>query len=1041
MIRSIIFLQRHLLNCYRLCLFFFTLSLSCLYCCIFHDHAFCGETNTPENQTCNITLTPLFQEDIGKNMIQDPGFETVNREGMLKKWAWLRKNDGAQFSLTQDAVSGLYALRISSNEPLKNSTSELVSLEKIPLITDRFYTLSAYIKSNIKPHGWIGIGKRNRRLRIQFPDTSNQWIRISKTFLAPPLSKPNAIVIVSNGPGSIQIDNIKLEQGKQKTVYLEPVLKTSKLGVEFGNPVPSLWRTNVFEMDILIHTIFDLTEKKTISLKLTDTASGRTIVNHLIDTHSTDWSRISLSCKSDVVTKDSFSIKIYSGNISHEKEIDISLVKKFFNALDQAEKKVSKLQIMYNSMLNKGVQDSQVEAALTICNRFLKIAREKARKHLIKESVKDLNFLKQLCHRQTARIRDIRTGTIKAEFIPQDNLQNIVIRKGNFWSGDKPVMFVGALGYGELFHDLPSYKYYGFNIIGNDFDYVAKMWSVLRPNDVINKKAVERLESDLQQLHNMNLAIAFNPAIHTRLPKWAIEKFPDLIGGEELAAVYLNKTGYWQDDTRRGRYGTFFPFAIDSAATKKVISRYYKTVIPVLKGHKGFQMLWLMNEPFYHSRDRNYIELFHKYLKKIYHGDINILNSKWHTHYKHFDDVKKPYDHKFPGRYDWLNFHQGEVNKWFHWLSSEIKGIDKNTMLSNKPSAGNFFRPDSGIDFEDQAKLWDIIGFDAWRSPFSEKFAFNWSQATMMLDFFKSVAPEKPLADLEFHYVHEPSIPAGYVQAAFFQSYLHGLRMSNLWLWATGAFGLDYTHPGLTYTPWSQPEVAWETAKTAINIRRLSKFLAQFPGKAEVMIYYSKPSLFMDSENTRKIIRKTYELLNGLGAPVGFITDNMIRKGYLDQCKILFVPGCKFVTLPILQRIQQYVRNGGTLVTIGVDCFSKDQYNNNIPAKEFNVSSLNKRLVRLNPEELFLQRTINMLDKAFDNSGIERPIKVLKQNGDIAWPIEYRAFKDGNKITGYLIGLNKKSMNVEIIFSDAFHKPNILIKPLSIYSFNYSINR
>jgi hypothetical protein len=219
----------------------------------------------------------------------------------------------------------------------------------------------------------------------------------------------------------------------------------------------------------------------------------------------------------------------------------------------------------------------------------------------------------------------------------------------------------------------------------------------------------------------------------------------------------------------------------------------------------------------------------------------------------------------------------------------------------------------------------------------------------------------------------------------------------------------------MNYTAWSQPKVAWGTASSALDLRRLTRYIAAFPQKPQVMIYFSYPSLFLCGNSYANVITKTYEAASGLDAPIGFITDRMIRKSCLKECKLLIIAGAEFIEADTRSAIQDFVNKGGHVAMTG-DCLKKDEYGkvyqdgikdtHNVihPLQfDFQVGSL---------EALAFQ-----LDKVFETAGIFRPVRIRQKNGRPAWPIEARSASVDNGMVCYLIGLNKQP--VEIVLKGA----------------------
>lgn len=648
-------------------------------------------------------------------------------------------------------------------------------------------------------------------------------------------------------------------------------------------------------------------------------------------------------------------------------------------------------------------------AALAIAKRFEKLAVQKKKAGLLAEAVGDLEYIAALCERQAVNLKKVRENKKPVLTVPNPPLDQLTIRDGNFWVNNEPVMLVGAMGGDELESELSSYRDYGFNVIGDDFNAYSSLFKMLINKNEVDSSVIPRMVESWKHLHEMNLAVSYTPRIN-KIPDWAFEKYPDIIGGRGLEDLPR-----WDPDLKRGGrgpglYGRFFPFAIDSSNLKRLVERYYTTLIPNLKDIPGFRVIWLMNEPSYQSCDKNYVQLFRNYLRDKF-STIEALNSAWGADYKGFDGIDCLSKSARVNNFDWLAFHQKQVSDWFRWLSETIKKDYPESILSNKPSAARLLKPHLGIDFEQEALLWDIPGLDTYRKAKHRRYAYDWSaRSIMLLDFLKSIAPEKPLADHEFHYVHEPNVSSKYVRTAYFHSYLHGLRMSQFWIWATGNILGESPYRGLNYTAWSQPQVAWGTASAALDLRRLARYIAAFPQKKQVMIYFSRPSLFRSGDAYAEIVTQTYEAANGLDASVGFVSDRMIRNGGLKQCRLLIVAGAQYIEEETRSAIVDFISEGGR-VAMTSDSLSKNEYGvvypNPVAGRHSVVDTLRFDFKNGRLEKLSFQ-----LDKLFEKAGVIRPIRVTDTNGQTAWPIEARAASTESGVLFYLVGLNKQPMKV-----------------------------
>ncbi len=643
-------------------------------------------------------------------------------------------------------------------------------------------------------------------------------------------------------------------------------------------------------------------------------------------------------------------------------------------------------------------------AASEIVHLFFPIAQEKFKVGRSDEAFHDLDFLTRLV---AENVEAINRGKAchSSDSIASPNLSLVQVRDGNFFIGDKPVTFIGPMGYAQLSSQLESVPALGFNIVGDDYDSYASL-SLINESYQYNKSNISSLEASWKRLNDNRLAISFNPTLHY-FPEWALKRFPDITGGD-IVDTLPDWSGLDRSKNSKTKiYGAFFPFTTESSSLHQLVARYYDALSPVFNQASGFHLVWVMNEPTYKNTDSSYLDKYRQSLFQTYQS-IQKLNQVWSTSYHNFSDIEPAFSEHDPGRYDWLVFHQTQLYEWFKWLRSEIKKHSPNTLISNKPQASKLLSPETGLDFEQGAELWDIPGFDASREPNNPDYAYKWREPIILLDFLKSVTPGKPLADLEYHYVHQTPIPENYVKATYWHSYFHGLRLSTFWVWDKGIINNenDPTPSGMSDTAWSQPDVAWATATTAMDLRRLAAQIALFPTRPQVAIYLSKPSLFLDGDLHRKTLITVYDAANGLDAPLGFVTDKMAVEGKLKDFKLAIIPSARYASYETLEAFQQYAKQGGRILMVGKS-FLFDPYRKDITGDK-KIQLANNAFV----EPISSEILSSVLDQAFSLAGVERPVRIKKADSGSAWPTELRCAADGSDTLCYVIGLRKESVEI-----------------------------
>jgi len=946
----------------------------------------------------------------GENLIPNPGFSEV-MAGTPAHWRWDRRNTAATFAVVPEGNWGRNAIRISNTTAsAPHVFGQLALAEPLPLEPGTQYTLSCYVKGDDPGRAWIG-GGEGWWLRLALPASRGEWRRVSRTFTAHPGDTAFPLMINTDGPTTgFLVTDLKLEKGDRATPFIDGPPAGGELKI-LGLIPPEL---SAPESEVTLP--FYLYAPKTLgTLQISASWAGvgeasPAATELLVGELPPGLHELKLILTTARAERPGqvlhFSVHRNGALLAElAGRLDISTEAGYQATRSGANAAARELGLDLTQAAGSGQPAPYAKAAQALADRFSSVAEAKHQVGRLAEATRDLHFIAGLTGEQSRALREQLAGKRAPLAVPEPQLDKVTIRAGNFWVNDQPVLFLGGMGYDGLRNQLSTVKDFGFNCVGDDYDAYASLRMLASPGQS-DETALPRLRQSWEELRGLNLAFAFNPTLHY-FPPWALQKYPDITGGDPVDTL-PDWSGLGRAAGMRTKsYGAFFPFAIDSASLRALVAGYYAMFFKQMRDYQGFHLVWLMNEPTYASRDPHYLQLYRDYLRRKF-GTVAPLNLAWGSSYADFSEILPPADSTSPQQFDWLTFHQDQVASWFEWLAAEARRHDPGVLLSNKPMDWTLLHPELGIDWEREARLWDVPGMDAERHPQDRNYAFTWQTASMALDFQKSVAPGKPLADFEYHYVHEPGVSAQYVRATYWQGYLHGLRYSDFWVWETGQLTTGAAAAGMSNTAWSQPEAAWGTASSALDLRRLAPYVAAFPLRPEVFIYYSRPSLYRDNSTYPATLTAAYEAANGLDAPVGFITDGMIRAGQLAEVKLLIVPAARFVEGEVLGKIREFVGKGGRVVLIG-ESLAVDEYGRPHGKGQLPSGAKVQQLERAGARELVVD-----FEQIYTAAGINRPVRAFTKDGKPAWPVECRtALVAGKRITS-LIGLNKEPMTIRL---------------------------
>lgn len=334
---------------------------------------------------------------------------------------------------------------------------------------------------------------------------------------------------------------------------------------------------------------------------------------------------------------------------------------------------------------------------------------------------------------------------------------------------------------------------------------------------------------------------------------------------------------------------------------------------------------------------------FAEYLKLEYGNNINNLNAVYNpfngnANYTTFDQLKtvpvqtsstSPFAlftesqkvtlQGTPIWYDWLRFNQNRVTNWHNNLKQYTLESDPTAKVSIKIIGNEVEAPDrdSGIDLEASGDLMDIISFDSQITPSKThgrnarfyrdwwlgRYITEWREQAINIDFFKSLYPNKPIFDSEWHGVssnawYNFALDKGFVRSGLWHGFTTGLGVVNSWWWyredgtggtvkgdlesKTGTVGNTMS------SPQHQPIAFEDFGRTMKEINSLSETVATLaPAKRDFLIYYCNEAAIQDFTYIQQMAQ-IYEALKLMNVKVGFTTASKINSlAYTPKCIII----------------------------------------------------------------------------------------------------------------------------------------------------------
>jgi len=486
----------------------------------------------------------------------------------------------------------------------------------------------------------------------------------------------------------------------------------------------------------------------------------------------------------------------------------------------------------------------------------------------------------------------------------------------------RPVFLLGYCGWDQVRCDIPVFNDFGVNEAAIEIGPSSVVFPPKDSNELYSidlKNLENNILPALAKAEENNISVDLLLSPHY-FPKWALEKWPDLIN-------YLGNEKYY-----------FMNFSIDAPKARVIEEAFLRAVVPKVKNYRSLHSIILSNEPRYFdsSADAYTKPLWIAYLKNTY-GSIENLSETHGKTYASFDEVPVPSGEKHeatPLFYDWTVFNMGRFANWHSWMADIIRSMAPNIPLHTKIVGDYIFQRvedvGEGIDPERMCKLSDINGCDAcaWVTddqPDISKFMFYDLLASMKT---------APVFNSEDHYIQDRDAHYGpeyalHVRTDLFMGAFHGCSASSGWVWMRT---YDKKHDAVD-SILSRPDVVAAAGKTCLDLNRLAYEVTAFQkAPANVAILYSVASHVYGPYVKEKWSRDqatflAYEGAIYSGQKTAFISEEQIAQGKLAQYKALIVPDSRNVPGKVLAGIKQYLSNGGKVLFLGDKSLSKDEYN------------------------------------------------------------------------------------------------------------------
>ena len=547
------------------------------------------------------------------------------------------------------------------------------------------------------------------------------------------------------------------------------------------------------------------------------------------------------------------------------------------------------------------------------------------------------------------------------------------------------------------------------------------------------------------------------------------------------AADVSSKSGASDYRSAGGDYSTFINFNPTSDTAKKMIKKYYEIFIPIVYEYRDIvTSLTIVNEPYFEAYDKSYyFDKWTAYLTDKY-GNISSLNSIYNTSYSSFDDVKMP--EWIPGRdenstephttqlhmdyrlfvtdimYEFFDYCVKEIN---HYTNGEIPcGVKTMEFFRERISRWKTcYSRAISYDYEKIMELLDFNGMDSFSfymdSRGEREESITISAKLSWYDFTTSIK-DVPIFDTETHLavddadsttdgcqMEDTPILADYMAASAWMGAIHGCDLAAIWSWADMSQTTFLQNTIFT----RRPDAMLKMSRTALDARRLSDEINAFQdAKRNVAILYSYECLMQNLQYQSNMFT-VYNTLIQKGQKPLYVTDNSIDK--ITDCSLLVIPGNLLIKESTVDAILNYISNGGEVIVIGENSFSRDMYNkplesgtlkNKVASLKSKATVISANLLHDTPKSDFEPSAADKIETVLNNIGLMNTRLVNKstnKTAEVEWnAVEYKGetlisacnYSD-NSITVTVEKDGKMRTNISDIKSNLNNLSDITLEP------------
>ena len=700
--------------------------------------------------------------------------------------------------------------------------------------------------------------------------------------------------------------------------------------------------------------------------------------------------------------------------------------------IELANVKTRVLRLRLQQCQESGQDIAVPDASLAVAELFIGFSKQDIQipqRHAI--ALRSLKYIESMLDAVIAEADDVLGRRSQYPDIPRWNVIGVEAREGGLWIGDEPLFLTGFNWNASMAREQPQMlKRLGVNLV----DGMLRGFIDASGECSDTSDDQSYLREMAQQHFAVDAMLSINP------PPWLFERHPDL---------------------KSSGYGHYVGYAIDHPALIEYRRQCLDHLLPLYRKHKALFAIDLFNEPAFQGTSSYTFANWRRWLTQKY-NTIDQVNAAWGTKFISFDAIQSfptqpesrenewehaRVDWDKPGvrgmHYDWCAFNKQRVTDFFKASNDQIQGQTPHVSTHVKVMLGNYFTGGTeqrgwpmnvsyhtfGIDVPAISSLATLHGGDDSFQDLSSvdhpnryfgnaSYIANWINSGLSSDLMKSISPDKPFYNSEFHAVEQADVteidssPGGHIKLALWHAHLHGMNANLLWYWGRGVDGA-VEEQGQRWFKGSLLDQPWllnSYSRESLNLRRFVPQVSSFSRQPRrVRLLYSESSAIQE---VRAIdtLRDAYEALNFLGISVGFVTERQLAEGGVpDDTRLLIVPDATYTSDETVRQLRSVAKSGVLVRIIGEQSLRM----NPVGQRRNNFDIPGAKTLKLDTPQQYQGHFNRWLTEA----RVSRDLVAVSNDGTPAWGVEVRTAHHGGQRFAYLINLMRDPVTVQLKWS------------------------